>query len=922
MDPHEEAVFDYDVFVSYSASSAADRGWVRGVLVPRLQAHGLRVCVDFQDFRPGSQHFREIERALGSSRKTVVVLSPDYLADTWGEAESLMLQTLAPTNEDARLIPLRKAICDLPLRLSMLTYVDFAAPDDPEFAWAQLLTALGAAPQPPSPSLPQPDQWWLRHPYPMQPNFMGRAAERSALSRWLDDDREHPLVVVRALGGFGKSALTWHWLLHDVDPQRWPHVVWWSFYEQEADFDSLLRAILSYLKAPAAEIDAPPRQQAEALLGRLRQPGTLIILDGAERMLRVYSGLDTVYQGDDPDAITSERDQEQQRACSSPVAEDFLRRLATLPDMQSKVLLTSRLRPRAAEQHGDLLSGCLEVEVAQLDPSDAVAFFRAQGVRGSRAAIERACALYGYHPLSLRLLAGRIVKDVRLPGDIAAARRQDVSGDLRQRQHHVLAQAYDQLSPTQRQILQRIATFRMPVGLEGLTMLAPDDDIERPLQDLIERGLVQHDQHQHQFDLHPLVRRYTYDRMSADERGALHRQLRDYFAALPLPAQPQRLADLAPVIELYHHTVQAGEYDAAVALFYARIEHPTYFRFGAYQLRIDLLQALFPSGEDAPPALSKPSDQAWTLAALANSYSLSGQPTHAVGLFRRHNAIFEAADDRRNLAAGLGNLAIQQINIGELRAASASIQVQIALGHALGDQVTVAVGQRNVGRLLAYQGYWDDAALALQLAQPVFEAQQEAQAQCTLWFCSGLRLSLLVRTPAATDAQRAEFVEVARRVLALADLQAAAGSPVERDYVRAYWLLGAALRATGDAALAQQHLDTALTRCRMINLIELEVPIVQELARLALAADQPELAREQMEEALAITEQCGYRLQGADVQLLLADIALHTGDHALAQRHAAAARDLALCDGAPDFVYQAAYSAALARLAAVETVGV
>jgi hypothetical protein len=44
--------------------------------------------------------------------------------------------------------------------------------------------------------------------------------------------------VVRALGGFGKSALCWQWLTHDVDPAQFSRVVWWSFYEGDASFDS------------------------------------------------------------------------------------------------------------------------------------------------------------------------------------------------------------------------------------------------------------------------------------------------------------------------------------------------------------------------------------------------------------------------------------------------------------------------------------------------------------------------------------------------------------------------------------------------------------------------------------------------------------------------------------------------------------
>src|SRR5690606_40755759 len=64
----------------------------------------------------------------------------------------------------------------------------------------------------------EPDFWNLKHPYPMPPNFTGRVNERKMLIDWLNEDSENHLFILRALGGFGKSALTWHWLTHDVDP--------------------------------------------------------------------------------------------------------------------------------------------------------------------------------------------------------------------------------------------------------------------------------------------------------------------------------------------------------------------------------------------------------------------------------------------------------------------------------------------------------------------------------------------------------------------------------------------------------------------------------------------------------------------------------------------------------------------------------
>ncbi len=61
------------------------------------------------------------------------------------------------------------------------------------------------------------DYWNLKHPYPMPPNFTGCVDERKMLTDWLNNDGQNRLFIIRALGGFGKSALAWHWLTHDVD---------------------------------------------------------------------------------------------------------------------------------------------------------------------------------------------------------------------------------------------------------------------------------------------------------------------------------------------------------------------------------------------------------------------------------------------------------------------------------------------------------------------------------------------------------------------------------------------------------------------------------------------------------------------------------------------------------------------------------
>ena len=67
-----------DVFVSYrTAGSSAE--WVRGVLVPALDAAGYGVVVDTRSFGPGEMILDDMERASAAATVTVAVVDDDYL---------------------------------------------------------------------------------------------------------------------------------------------------------------------------------------------------------------------------------------------------------------------------------------------------------------------------------------------------------------------------------------------------------------------------------------------------------------------------------------------------------------------------------------------------------------------------------------------------------------------------------------------------------------------------------------------------------------------------------------------------------------------------------------------------------------------------------------------------------------------------
>ncbi|KAF0107510.1 MAG: TPR domain-containing protein [Anaerolineaceae bacterium] len=952
------------VFISYSHDSPEHANRILE-LANRLRADGIDVTIDQYVTSPAEGWPKWMDRQITNSDFVLVACTETYYRRVMGEEEqgkglgikwesTITYQDIYDANsENTKFIPIlfedgKTDFIPKPLKGATFYFLPKQYEDlyrrltnqpkiqKPELGQIKKLESLPALERKTDFFEGTVAGWHLAHPYPMPPNFTGRAAERALLTRWLTEDSQNRLFILCALGGFGKSALAWHWLTNDVDPQEWPKVLWWSFYEGDASFEHFVEETLKYLKR---DVPQNKRAQVDELLKAMSGQKTLLILDGFERALRAYSSMSAAYQGDE-----EQKFDDNQFDCVDVNAETFLKSVCSLPQMQGKVLMTTRLTPRAVQPRGEFLQGCCEVELTAMDKADAVAFFHAQGIQGTHTEIEAACETYGYHPLSLRLLAGRILKDFENPGDIVVAQKLKIDGDIIQQKHHVLEVSYNSLPASEQKLLSTIACFRSAVELKTIEAIDVGADGIRPgghrpplqteLHDLVDRGLLHFDDKNKKFDLHPIVRRYAYDRLTAADRTGAHERLVNYFAAVPKPEKVEKLEDLAPVIELYHHMVRAGNLDEALKLFYDRLQKAIYYQFGAYQLQVELLRALFLDDEDKPPRLKREDYQRWTLNELGNTYVVSGQSRRSVPLFEMQNNICEKQGDKKNLAITLGNMATQQLVIGALSAAERNLRRQIDLCREIADEGVEAAGHLELGRVLSYRSVWQEAEQELSIAERVFDKYGAGQTNyvSVIRAYHAQRFLLMVRSnPQSSIENLKSSIEYAKLALELADEVTRRNARIPRDYVRAYWLLGAAYRANNELTLAEENLSKALNLCRQINMVDHEADILLDLARLRYAQGDFKDVQEKASEALMITERSGYVLQGADVNLFLAELALTPapsrstpvglpageGDpqgrvreqKELALRHAKAALKLATCDG-PPYYYKVAYEEA------------
>ncbi|MHC4527963.1 MAG: DUF4062 domain-containing protein [Planctomycetota bacterium] len=766
--------------------------------------------------------------------------------------------------------------------------------DDQEQLRIEVIAALSKpAPQAGRISVPLIPQPYLAHPYPLQENFTGRLKERAMLTEWVTGQDNRPMLSLVGMGGLGKSALAWYWLNEDL-PQENLNVsgtIWWSFYEREASFEAFLSHALAYASGGTTSPQDLPSDydRMQALWCILRESPLLVILDGAERLLRAYHALDAAYKGDD---FAKEKG-EQHLLCTDPRAGAFLQWLAT-PATKTRTLLTTRLHPKELQD----LPGCRKEDLARLDPDDAVEFMRRQGIKGPRNAIVHACQPYDFLPLCLRLLSGAIREDPQRANDIAAAESWHPPADLVAREHHILHVAYDTMLKDRQNLLSRIAAMRGPIDYDTAKVLSTYDaegDLKEALRELVARGLLFRQEATGRYDLHPIVRQYAYDRLG--DKTAAHKTLKDYFDTIPEPDKIETLDDLQPTIELFHHTISSGGYEEAYRVYEDRLGDALYYQFSAYDTIISLAQTFFPHAEDTPPRLEDESDQAWLMNDLAVVYSATGQSRKAAALQQQANDIVEKLDQDDDVANGLGNLATLQILLGELKQAQSNLRREIEIDRQIAEEWDEADAHMELGRLVAYMGRYGKSDKQLGKAIDMFAPHGGEQGQSIVWSHRAIRALLMDEPESALDA-----LDKARKFW---QLNAEHDAPVERDLVEILWLSGTAKRGAGDIAGAEVDLNDALSRCRRIRLVEFEADILLEMAKLAwqkAAGKDAELidqAKALTREALEIADRCEYRLVQADIHNFLAQMALAQGDKPGARKHAKLAYDYAYCDGPP-----------------------
>jgi TIR domain len=106
----------------------ADRVWAEWIAW-RLEAAGYTTVLQAWDFRPGDAWVTQMQAAMTTARRTIAVLSPDYLSSVHGAAEWQAAYAEDPDGSAGRLVPVRVRECRPEGLLATRTWIDLIGLD-------------------------------------------------------------------------------------------------------------------------------------------------------------------------------------------------------------------------------------------------------------------------------------------------------------------------------------------------------------------------------------------------------------------------------------------------------------------------------------------------------------------------------------------------------------------------------------------------------------------------------------------------------------------------------------------------------------------------------------------------------------------------------------------------------------------------
>jgi tetratricopeptide (TPR) repeat protein len=502
--------------------------------------------------------------------------------------------------------------------------------------------------------------------------FTGRAAFLEQISGDWNDSKKHVTGLI-GFGGEGKSSLARKWvdnLLNDSEQIQPDGIFWWGFYENRS-VDEFFEAALEYMSGGKIEPQKMPSasMRAQVIASMLGSGRYLFVLDGLEVMQH--------QEGDQYGLIQSND------------LRDFLTYFAA-PEHESFCLVTSRaplldLMEYTTYSHRDMPRLILE---------DGIDLLRLLGVKGDDSELGKIITDWDGHALTVSLL-GSYLAD-HFDGDIAHLDNIPLptEGESRyERVHRVLRRYDEHLTDPEREFLKLFSAFRTPVHKDAFEKVfepllkASVSQITDIVSRLVSYRLLRQDAASQTYTVHPLIRNHYLALLSqreAQEKGA-HEQIKDYYLSIAgdTPQYPT-LDDLRPLIEVVHHTCQAGAYDEAWNIYYDRISQGNKFvilhHLGAYETAIDILLEFFIEKDlSNEPSVSDEHGKSVILGWIGMVHQNISHFSDAITINKQSARLLESQQDWLNSSIVYRNLAELYASLGALKESAAAARQALDL---------------------------------------------------------------------------------------------------------------------------------------------------------------------------------------------------------------------------------------------------
>ncbi|MDF7777329.1 toll/interleukin-1 receptor domain-containing protein [Sphingomonas sp. AOB5] len=425
--------------------------------------------------------------------------------------------------------------------------------------------------------------------------FFGREQELSHLDAWLTAQPPHGdarIIVLRALGGMGKSAIAWCWSqIHapKIAPDvGFEGVFWWSFYAPGYHIRAFAEAALTFMGVMSDDMPKGLGPRLERLAELTRDRAALFVLDGFERELRRYARNDAP---DDAEAAANLAGATRPDACVDQETEAFLSRIAATPGA-SRWLMTTRVTPEAIAD----LHGVKEVVLGGLSRDATRALFAEQGITASDAALAEVEARFGGHGLTLSVYARSLKRQNIVDLTPAAARAggpgilSDDADSAADRRLRVLMESIQALSESSRDVLVSFTFSEKPPSVATLQLLnshLSPNVIQQALEELRAHGLLAPSDDAFVYEIHPVVREAA-DRSAT---GAGIERAIDAFEKLAADRAYETLEEAQPSIDQFLLLAKAKRFEAAFKVYEIRLES-LFQAEGATGRSIDLISRL------------------------------------------------------------------------------------------------------------------------------------------------------------------------------------------------------------------------------------------------------------------------------------------------------------------------------------------